>query len=85
MREVYVIGVGMTPFGRFLQTPLRDLAENAVRLALADAGAEEKDVEAIAFGNSVQGAIEGQFGVRGQSALRDMDFDLIPIINVENA
>jgi acetyl-CoA acyltransferase len=85
MQPVYIIGVGMTPFGRHPGTSLRTLSESAVREALADAGAAETEIGSIAFGNAVQGAMEGQYGIRGQIALRDMQFDAVPIINVENA
>lgn len=85
MRDVYVIGVGMTPFGRFLTRSVRDLAEEAIGLALADAYVTHADVEAIAFANATQDAMEGQFGIRGQTALQGLPFDAVPIINVENA
>jgi acetyl-CoA acetyltransferase len=85
MREAYIRGVGMTPFRRWPDRGVRDLAEEAVRAALADAGIAAGQVQAVAFANAVQDAIEGQYGIRGQIALRDMDFDAVPIINVENA
>jgi len=84
MEPVFIIGVGMTPFGRHAMT-VRDLAEMAVGDALKDAGVSATDIGAIAFGNAVQGAMEGQFGIRGQIAMRNMPFDAVPIINVENA
>ena len=85
MEPVYIIGVGMTPFGRHPALSVRDMAESAVRDALADAGIVEQDIGAVAFANAVQGAMEGQFGIRGQIAMRNMQFDAVPIINVENA
>lgn len=85
VEQVYVIGVGMTRFGRHSDLSVRDLAEQAVREALADAGVSEGDIGAIAFANAVQDAIEGQYGIRGQIALRNMAFDAVPIFNVENA
>ena len=85
VRDVYVVGVGMTHFGRFPDQSVRSLAEEAIGLALADAGASHGDVEAIAFANAVQDAMEGQFGIRGQVALSRLPFDAVPIINVENA
>jgi acetyl-CoA acetyltransferase len=42
--EVYVVGAGMTPFGRFDGLD-QDLAETAVRAALADCGLSWNDVE----------------------------------------
>jgi acetyl-CoA acetyltransferase len=85
MRAAYILGVGMTPFRRWPDATVRGLAEWAVREALADAGIGAREVQAVAFANAVQDAIEGQFGIRGQIALRDMDFDAVPIVNVENA
>ena len=85
LRDVYVVGVGMTRFGRFPDLSVRSFAEEAVALALADAGAAHGDIETITFANAVQGAMEGQFGIRGQVALSRLPFDAVPIINVENA
>ena len=36
--EIYVIGVNMTPFGKFLDRTVRKLTEAAVSNALVDAG-----------------------------------------------
>lgn len=85
MRDVFIVGVGMTPFGRFLGRSLRDLAEDAIGRALADAGAGHGQVEAITFANATQDAMEGQYGIRGQVALQGLPFDSVPIVNVENA
>jgi acetyl-CoA acetyltransferase len=85
LRDVFIVGIGMTPFGRFLDRSLTSLTAEAVRLALTDAGIVESQVEAIAFANATQDAMEGQYGIRGQVALQAMAFDAVPIINVENA
>jgi acetyl-CoA acetyltransferase len=85
LRDVFIVGIGMTPFGRFLDRSLTSLTEEAVRLALHDAGIGASRIEAIAFANATQDAMEGQYGIRGQVALQAMDFDAVPIINVENA
>ena len=85
MQNIFIIGVGMTPFGRFLDRSLRSLAEEAVQEALDDAQIGDQQIETIAFANVTQGAMEGQFGIRGQVALSQMPFDYVPIINVENA
>ena len=85
MSSIYIIGTGMTAFGRFLERSVTQLAEEAVQLALSDAGLAHRDIGAIAFANATQGAMEGQFGIRGQVALARLPFDAVPIINVENA
>jgi acetyl-CoA acyltransferase len=85
MRETFIVGVAMTPFGRFPDTPLSKLAARAVAEALADAGAAPAQAEAIVFANATQGALEGQHGIRGQAALDGSGFGNAPVINVENA
>lgn len=84
-RDVYLVGVSMTPFGKFEQQSVRDLTKVAVNGVLEDAGAAQEAVEAIYFANAAQGALEGQFNVRGQMALRPLGFQGVPVTNVENA
>lgn len=85
MSDIYVVGVGMTPWGKFLDQSVKDLARSAVLGALADAGIERREIEVAYFANAGQSAIEGQFMVGGQIALRDMGIGGIPVTNVENA
>jgi acetyl-CoA acyltransferase len=83
--EAYVLGVGMTAFGRHLSRTLDDLAVEAVLGALDDAGAGPDAVQAVIVGNAVQGAMDGQHGIRGQLMLRGLPLDTVPVMNVENA
>ena len=85
MSDVYVLGVGMTPFGKHLETTCSDLARSAARLALDDAGIDVKDIGATFYANTAQGSVEGQHGVKGQHALRPMGIEGGPFYNVENA
>src|SRR5438128_8570490 len=85
MRKVRVVGAAMTRFGKYLDCDLRDLAEEAVRNAVQDAGLDLKEVEAAYVGNSVAGLITGQETIRGQVVLRKTGILGIPIVNVENA
>lgn len=85
MRDVYVAGVGMTPFGRLASTSVKELTARAVSLALEDAGFEPKRIESIYFSNTSQSPLEGQHMIAGQVALRPLGFQGIPIMNVENA
>lgn len=85
MREVVVLGVGMHPFGRFLDKGLRDLARVAVWDALKDANVPAKDIQVAYVANSIGGLITGQEGIRGQTILGASGFGGIPIVNVENA
>jgi len=85
LSKVYIVGVGMTPFGKFLDRSIKDLSRQAVEAALKDAGAATKDVGAAFFANATQSPLEGQHMVGGQIALREMGFERLPVFNVENA
>lgn len=85
MGDVYVIGVSMTPFGRFLDKSVKQFTREAVTAALKDASLEKDAVGAAYFANTTQGLIEGQYLVPGEMALREMGFEGIPMMNVENA
>jgi acetyl-CoA acetyltransferase len=85
METVYVIGVGMTPFGKLSDLSVKDLTRRSVEAALTDAGCEAGDLEGAFFANAVQGHMEGQHIIRGQIALREMGIQRIPVVNVENA
>ncbi|BBF72377.1 MULTISPECIES: thiolase family protein [Sphingomonadaceae] len=83
--EVFIVGVGMTPFGRWPDRPLKSLVAEAVRAALKDAGTDVSTIGAAYFANSTQGHLDGQHMIRGQIALRPLGIEGIPVINVENA
>ncbi len=85
MRDVAVIGAGMTRFGKFLGRTLKDLAGEAVRDALASAGIDKGKLEAAVVGNAVAGLMTGQEMVRGQVVLREIGIGGIPVVNTENA
>jgi acetyl-CoA acyltransferase len=85
VRETFIVGVGMTPFGRFPEIGVGALAARAAAETLADAGAQSEQTEAIVFANATQGALDGQHGIRGQAALDGSGFGNAPVINVENA
>jgi acetyl-CoA acyltransferase len=85
MRETLIVGIGMTPFGRFPIQSLANLAQHAVADALNDADAPRTEVQSIVFANATQGALEGQHGIRGQCALDGAGFGNAPVVNVENA
>ncbi len=85
MENVYVVGVGMTPFGRLAQLSIKDMTRQAVEAAAADAGVAKEALQAAYFGNASQGHMEGQQMIRGQVALRSMGIGGIPVTNVENA
>ncbi|MGH9217302.1 MAG: thiolase family protein [Acidimicrobiales bacterium] len=85
MRDVMVAGAAMTRFGKFMDSTIRSLAEEATRAALADADAPPSDVGMVFFSNATAGVLTGQEMIRGQVALRHTGLLGIPIVNVENA
>ncbi len=85
MSDIYIVGVGMTPFGRYLDRPIKEMTSSAVTDALVDAGAGVADVEAAWFSNAAQAILEGQGSIPGEIALRNMGIQEIPVTNIENA
>mgnify|MGYP005838273225 CR=1 FL=1 len=85
MRQVAVVGAGMTKFGKFLDRGLKDLAREAVEDALRSAGMEKSALQVAAVGNAAAGLITGQEMVRAQVVLREMGIGGIPMVNTENA
>lgn len=85
MRQVAISGVGMTPFGKFLDRNVKSLCEEAVKAALADAGVTADDVDAVYFGNAAGGTVNGQEMIRSEAALRNTGLAGKPMFNVENA
>ncbi len=85
MREVKVLGVGVTPFGRYLDKSLKDLAGPACQAAFADAGISPRQLEGVYVSNALAGIITGQECIRGQVMLSPLGITDIPIINVDNA
>ena len=75
----------MTRFGKFDDSTIRSLAEEATREALVDANARPEDIGMAFFANATAGILSGQEMIRGQVALRHTGLLGIPIVNVENA
>ncbi|MCB9679669.1 MAG: thiolase family protein [Alphaproteobacteria bacterium] len=88
MSDVWVIGASSTGFRKWPDRTHRDLAEEAVTSALADAGfADGAPAEAVWFGNCAMNVF-GQDNIRGQVALQPLvragRLDgTAPIVNVE--
>lgn len=83
--SVFVVGTGITRFGRHSGADLRSLASEAALAALSDAATSAADVEMVVFGNAAEGWLHGQEMVRGEVAMRHAGLSGVPIINVENA
>lgn len=77
--SVYVVGVGMVPFAKPSSSkPYPDMASDAVRLALQDAGLSYADIE-----QAYVGYVYGD-STAGQRALYEVGMSGIPVVNVNN-
>ena len=85
MRDVFVVGVGMTRFDKYLDRSIKYLTSVALEHTLSDAKLRKEDLEAVWFSNSCWGYFSDQHCIRGQVALRKLGIEAIPITNVENA
>jgi benzoylsuccinyl-CoA thiolase BbsB subunit len=79
MDEVFVVGAGMTPFGKHPDKSAAELGAAAMLEALDDAGIGLNQIEAAWVGSVFQGM------AMGQRALGEGGLSGIPITNVENA
>lgn len=84
MRDVFIVGAGMTQFGKHLERSLRDLGREACLEAIKDAGISAKQIQAGYCGNALAPAIQGETGV-GQNVFWEVGISGIPIVNLENA
>lgn len=82
---VYIIGVGMTKFGKYYEKSIKQMTGEALELVLKDCGLTRDDIEAAWFSNTGWGMYTFQHSIRGQVALSANGLDRIPITNVENA
>jgi acetyl-CoA acyltransferase len=85
MREVSIIGVGMTRFGKFLERSLQDLGREAAWNAIEDANVTVKDIELVYVGNALAPQLTELKGTIGQHVLTEAGIFGVPVINVENA
>lgn len=85
MRDVYVVAVGMTSFGKYPDLGIKQLTANAVERLLTDSPVTADQIEAAWMSNSGWGMGTGQHCIRGQVALAPLGFQGLPIMNVENA
>lgn len=85
MSNIYVVGVGMTPFGRHIEQSLETLAGEAIDVALKDAGCGKADIQTAFYSGTTHGHLQGQSFVPGQILLSKNGIQGIPVFNIENA
>jgi acetyl-CoA acetyltransferase len=85
MNEIYIVGVGMTAFGRLLERSVYDLVGEAVGLALTDAACRKEDIGSAFYATLTNGQFQGQTAIPGPIAMRRLGIEGIPVFTVENA
>jgi acetyl-CoA acetyltransferase len=83
MKDIAILGVGLHPWGKFPEKPWTQMAMEAAREALDDAGVEWTDIQTVISGSQLWGGRKGIYSgnyfteVMGQTGL--------PIVNINNA
>ncbi|MGO9019592.1 MAG: thiolase family protein [Syntrophobacteraceae bacterium] len=86
MRDVYIIAVGMTRFGKHLDRTEKELVAEAFAKTMNDIPEVKiTDIQSAFFSNTAWGFFNMQHSIKGQVALRPLGIEGIPITNVENA
>lgn len=78
MSNAYIIGIGLTKFGRHPDRTVESLAAEAVGAALRDAEVEWKEVQQFYAAHVNQGV------AAGQRVIKEVGPSGIPVLNVEN-
>ena len=84
MRDVAIIGVGSTPFGKLEGRGLIDMAVAACREALADARVPREKIQALYVGNFIGERLANQGAIAGMTANR-LGLAGIPATKTEGA
>ena len=85
MSNIYVVGSAMTVFGRHPERSLDDLAGEALRGALQDAGCSVDVLGTAFYSGMTNGPLQGQISIPGQVVFSKIGIEGIPVFNVENA
>lgn len=85
MSNIYIVGIAMTVFGRHVERSVDDLAGEALRGALLDAGCHAQDIGAAFYSGITNGQLQGQYAIPGQVVFSKIGIEGIPMFNVENA
>jgi len=85
VRDVSIIGVGMTRFGKFVDRNIQDLGREATWKAIEDANVSTKDINIAYVANAVGQQLTELKGTIGQHVLTSAGVFGVPIVNVENA
>lgn len=79
MRDVFVIGTGLIPFGKYPEKTLAEIGWPAVKEAIVESGLPPKSIEAVYCGTALGGMLAGQ------RVMKSLGITGMSIINIENA
>lgn len=81
---VYVLGIGITPFGRMTDRTIDQIGKEAAISAIRDAGVAPAEIEAGFVANALGSMLFGDTTI-GQTILSGINVRGVPVLNVENA
>jgi len=84
MRDVYIVGIGSTTFGRHADESIESLAVGAVVDALIESTVDRGDIGALYLGNFISGPLNGKEVLAGIVADR-IGLPNVPCTKVEGA
>jgi acetyl-CoA acetyltransferase len=81
MTNIYLAGVGMTPFGKFADSSLATLGRDAGSHALRDAGVEPRQIELISCGSARSGILHARESGVAQLVGWELGIEGVPSYN----
>jgi acetyl-CoA acetyltransferase len=84
-KNIFIVGVGMTQFGRHLESTVASLAGEAFKAVLKDAAIAAGDIQQAFYSGVTQSPLQGQHAVPGQVVFAGLGLVGLPVYNVENA
>jgi acetyl-CoA acyltransferase len=83
MNDVYVVGTGLHPFGRFPDSTMPQLARTAIWAAIADCGVDPRWIDAAYVANCYHGFFTGQGDAIAPVVIGGAGLSGLPMIHVE--
>lgn len=81
--SVYIVGVGITPFGKFAHESLKTLGRAASRAALTDASISPRDVDLVSAGSARSGMLHSHESGVGQMVAWELGISGVSVFNVK--
>ena len=79
MSEAYVVGAAMIPMARHKESSYTGLALPAILNAMASAGVQADEIDAVVCGHAFGGMLTGQ------RLVKEIGIGTVPVVNCDNA